>query len=111
MTPEVDPLVEQALDAQARAGRYRRIELAILAATLAIILVAATLGLYFQARQNAIRDLGKREICIALSASDFESAVADALNAPPAPSPQREAAVIALHAAATQLHNVRKVCP
>ncbi len=107
----IDPLIQRAYEAHERSKRYGRMEMLTLIVIVVFVAIGLSLGLYFKSRQDNIRHLQERQTCIVLLNAEFDSAVADALAAPPAPNPMRDAAVARLHAVSNELHHIETVCP
>lgn len=106
-----EELLADALTAQGRERRYRRIEVIVVAAVLLLAVIFGPIAYTATQRQEELRDLSRQSVCIAEATADAIGGIADALAAPPAPNTSREQAVHDILRAARKLHDVGKMCP
>ncbi len=98
-----------------RRNLWNKVVVVGLLALVVVGMVIALLGLAGQQGirrvENEIRIGQERAACRTQLQADFESAVGEALNAPPAPNPLRDQAVRDIASSADRLKRSAQICP
>lgn len=93
-----------------RLDRYTLLEKLLTISLFMILMAAIVVSSVAFARQNTIQDTQERLSCVTSLTADFQAAVGDALSAPPAPNPARDAATASIAQTARKLHHPEKYC-
>jgi hypothetical protein len=87
-------------------GPPRWVWLALVALTVAVVVVVIVAAF----KISNVQDLQRRSDCRSKVEAEFFTGVADALNAPPAPNPAREAAGAEILKAGKDMKNLANTC-
>lgn len=101
---------DQVVKAVTQYRRSRAAEILVAVCMVVLMIGAVAMSSVSVYRQNAVQRSVETQECIARVTADFQSAVADALAAPPAPNAERELATDRIRKSARHLRSLDTIC-